>query len=91
METTVFTVDFELVVDQPGLDVRNLINVAGQPSNLVSNADGVTFRGCAAVEASKSAEAQQALRERFEAGAAAAGVAVVSLQTGGVRATTFNR
>ena len=91
METTVFTIDFELVVNQPGLDVRNLINVAGHPSKLVSNADGVTFRGCAAVEASKSADAQHALRDRFEAGAAAAGVKVVSLQTGGVRATTFNR
>ena len=91
METTVFTVDFELVVDQPGLDVRNLINVAGHPSKLVSNADGVTFRGCAAVEAPKSPEAQQVLRDRFEAGAIAAGIKVVSLQTGGVRSTTFNR
>jgi hypothetical protein len=50
----------------------------------------MTFRGCAAVEASKSADAQAALRNTIEIGAAAAGVKVVSLETGGVRATTFN-
>ena len=58
--------------NQPGLDVRQLINVAGpQPSTLVSYADGVRFHGCAAVEASRSGDAQDALRHRIEAAARA--------------------
>jgi hypothetical protein len=90
VEATVFTFGFELTVDRPGLDVAEIIKVAGEPSKLETKADGVTFFGQAPVKAWKQADGESALREKLEDGVASAGYRVVWLDIVDARPTAFS-
>ena len=90
MGATAFTVDFELTVDRPGLDIEEIVKVEGQPFTAETRADGVTFVGAAPIMGLTQADAERAFRTKLEEGAANAGYGVVSLDIVGLRPTAFS-
>jgi len=83
METTAFLVDFELVVDRPGIDVHALLEEDGNQFSFKSTAGGVRTVGSTPVNASKSSEAENAARTKIEARVAEQGYEVVSFESFG--------